>query len=1067
MPIYTTQKQQSPETPSTPGGFRLFLGWLIAFLVFFALPLGILLEGYRVYLQSISRDERAAFSQYLTRELTSFRNNAANDNVIQQLARNYRDAVRKKLPDFPRTVSLSTDLASALPSGSTLLAWDGKGQPAFPPASATPAPARAFVQSLSRAYTEVSQDAFVTGEAPNARFAKDNAETIRNAAPLTGLSFPYLDVAAAPGTIHHAGADRQLICFWDTFVTGSPKSGGFAILVPVDELSEAWGLTQLLAADPTANPEQTSGFIDTEANGRSAISYKPLGATARRLFEKYRQSARSPVVEGDWNLLVLPFSPTSSISLFTLYSTARFRNELEGDESLGLVFASVFLLAGIVIFFLFYRASSAAGLSLRTKIAGLFGLSMLLPLSILSLLALHYSLDHEKILQDESNQLLQNEMKRLDDGAGEFYRNRAAWLRSLRSHPALAGGDRKAITELFLSLYKERRLHRAYLVDASGTVLFDQDHLFDEYGRKAFVGELGRRAIEADSGLGRDPAEQAGHDALARNLIARLATRRGVLQPVNWPGTSRRTSAFIDLVPPPPGSTTPAFPQALIVTLDLDSTDEEYLTAAIRDQDSRSEDLRLFALSREDISITIPALNPTLRANLLPLVSLAQLREYPEAARISDERRPLLAALTSGKNLDGYYIGASIGWQSVTAPLHQTYGSLLAALLVSICGSLLLVTFLIRGVVDPISSLSLGTRAIAAGDLSRTLPVLERDELGDLSRAFNDMTKRLRSRLTELTVLYTLTQKASTVTNQREVFALAARHLRDHLSAADCGTAWIDGSDGWPNLAEARDKASGDVIRKAISTALQTRVNTLVKLPGDAGTVLGIPLFFEEKDFGGLYLIFAPPGPQPVALEVFTADERSFIETLRHHLSLIIEKQRLFEQAITDGLTHLYVRRFFLASLEKEIARSRRYRTDIALLMLDIDHFKRFNDTWGHQVGDLVLRETSQRIIEHIRAVDTPGRYGGEELAIILPQTTMHDAAIVAERIRRAIADAAYTTEGNSLNVTVSIGVTSLRDRCLTMEALIAECDKALYKAKAEGRNRVVQAEIEMTGGAS
>ncbi|HOY68771.1 MAG TPA: diguanylate cyclase [Candidatus Ozemobacteraceae bacterium] len=1067
MPIYPASKQQPPESTQESGGFHLLLGWLIAFLLFFALPLGILFEGYRVYLRSISRDERAAFTEYLTRELTSFRNNAANEKVIQQLARNYRDAVRRKLPDFSRTTALSTDLASSLPPGSTFLTWDGKGQVIFPAAAA---PAQAFVKALSKAYAEVSQEALVTGEAPFTRFNAANEGAIRTAAPLAGLSFPYLTLAAAPGSIHqHTGTDRHLICFWDTFVSGSLKNGGFSILVPGNNLAESWGLAQILAADPTANPEQTSGFIDPENAGQRFISYKPLASMASALFEQYRSTAKSPVINEEWNLVVLPFSPTSSISLFTLFSTARFRTELENGESLGLAFAALSLLAGIALFFLVYRAASTAGLSLRTKIAGLFGLSMLLPLSILSLLALHYSLDHGKVLQSESNQLLQNEMKRLDDGAGEFYRERAAWLRSLRTHPILASSDQKAITELFLTLYKERKLHRAYLVDASGTVLFDQDHLFDEYGRKAFVGELGRRAIEAGSGLGREPTELIGHDALARNFLARLAAHRGILQPVNWPGTSRRTAAFIDLVPPvaAPAAGSSLHPRALIVTLDLETTDAEYLTAAIREQSGRSDDLRLFALTKEDISVTIPTLNPILRANLLPLVSIAQLRENPVAERISDEKRPLLAALTSGKNLDGYYLGAGIGWQTVTAPLERAYGSLLAALLVSICGSLLLVTLLIRGVVDPISSLSLGTRAIAAGDLTRTLPVLERDELGDLSRAFNEMTKRLRSRLTELTVLYTLTQKASTVTNQREVFALAARHLRDHLAAADCGTAWIDGSDGKPNLAEARGQAAGEVIRKAVSLALQTRVNTLMKLPGEAGTVLGIPLFFEEQDFGGLYLIFAPPGPQPAAIEAFTGDERSFIETLRHHLSLIIEKQRLFEQAITDGLTHLYVRRFFLASLEKEIARARRYRTDVALLMLDIDHFKRFNDSWGHQVGDLVLRETSQRILENIRAIDTPGRYGGEELAVILPQTSLQDAVIVAERIRKAIADATCSAEGNELNVTVSIGVTSVRERRMTMEALISECDKALYKAKAEGRNRVVLAEIELAGGAS
>ncbi|HNW35214.1 MAG TPA: GGDEF domain-containing protein, partial [Candidatus Ozemobacteraceae bacterium] len=143
------------------------------------------------------------------------------------------------------------------------------------------------------------------------------------------------------------------------------------------------------------------------------------------------------------------------------------------------------------------------------------------------------------------------------------------------------------------------------------------------------------------------------------------------------------------------------------------------------------------------------------------------------------------------------------------------------------------------------------------------------------------------------------------------------------------------------------------------------------------------------------------------------------------------------------------------------------YRTEISLILLDIDHFKKFNDTWGHQVGDLVLQETAQRIIESIRAVDTPGRYGGEEMVVILPQTGPKDALMVSERIRTSIANAVYKSGGQELKVTVSIGVTSLSGRTVTLEGFIEECDKALYKAKDAGRNRVVQSEQAPDGSAS
>ncbi|HNW35488.1 MAG TPA: HAMP domain-containing protein, partial [Candidatus Ozemobacteraceae bacterium] len=878
------------------------------FLLFFALPIGILYEGYIVYLQSIDRDDHDRLTQYVTRELTSTRNHVSNERVLLQLARNFRDATRRKLPDMGQASPLISDLQSTLPAGSRLFVWDGKEHLLHPGATDSLAlPASALIRALSGGFTLVAEEAGLSGGETTDSFLKASQPEMQEAAPIVGNAFPILSAVSGIGTlIQNESSKKQFHFIWDTFVSGTLKSGGFFLTIPADTLPETWGLSYILATDPTANPDQSTGFFDLENPGNLYVAYKPLEPTARQLLNKFRQTLNSPVSDGDWSMIVVPLSNTSSIRLFTLFSGHRLRIDYESSERVGFIFAILVLAAGLVGFSIFHRMSSIAGLSLRTKITGLFVLSMFLPLSILTLLALNFSLDHGKVLTDETNQLLQRDLKRLDDGAGEFYRMRTTWLRTLKSLPEIVSGDQKALSELFLRLYKEKKLQRAYLVDASGTLLFDQDRLFDEYGRKAFIGELGRRAIEAGCADSAVSAEQRARDVLGRSLLARLAIHPGTLQPMAWPGSPRRTSVFIDLVSTASSGMTLETARALIVTLDMATSDEEYLAEAIRSQSRRNTDLQLFALNREDISETIPKLNPTFKANLLPLVSLSQIKEFPDAERISDESSTMLAALTAGKILDGYLLGARINWELVTESLRWMHAFIIAALLISLCGSLLLVVLLVRGVINPISSLSQGTRAIAAGDLTKTLPVLEHDELGDLSKAFNEMTKRLRSRLTELTVLYTLTQKASTVTNQREVFDLAARHLRDHLGAQDCGTAWLGEGKEQDRLylVEARDTGAGDIIRSSISNALHSRINNISKLPNGAGTVLGIPLFFEDKDFGGLYLLFTSSEHQPAALETFTADERSFIETLRHHLSLIIEKQRLFEQAITDGLTH-------------------------------------------------------------------------------------------------------------------------------------------------------------------
>ncbi|MDD3145898.1 MAG: diguanylate cyclase, partial [Candidatus Riflebacteria bacterium] len=387
--------------------------------------------------------------------------------------------------------------------------------------------------------------------------------------------------------------------------------------------------------------------------------------------------------------------------------------------------------------------------------------------------------------------------------------------------------------------------------------------------------------------------------------------------------------------------------------------------------------------------------------------------------------------------------------------IHLTYMLVGIGLFFSLAASLVLITVLIKEFLAPVSILSNGARAISNGDLELDLPVFAKDELGELSTIFNLMTRRLRNRLTELTVLYNLTQKASTTHSQREIFELAAENLQQHLSAEQAGTVWVGSAESDTELyiSDSLEPAEVEEIKKCARTSLKTCRETLETDQTTGKHILCLPLFFEDRKFGAIYLVFAQD--RFLSKQGFSDDEKNFMDTLRHHLGLIIENQRLFEEAITDGLTKLYLRRFFLATLDKEISRSKRYQLDLGLLLLDIDNFKKFNDTYGHQAGDYVLRETAQRITENIRAVDTPGRYGGEEIALLLPQTNIKEAFLVAERIRKAIDGSEYTFRNTSMKVNVSIGVTSLHLRNLTMEELIDEADRALYTAKSKGRNQV------------
>ena len=166
-------------------------------------------------------------------------------------------------------------------------------------------------------------------------------------------------------------------------------------------------------------------------------------------------------------------------------------------------------------------------------------------------------------------------------------------------------------------------------------------------------------------------------------------------------------------------------------------------------------------------------------------------------------------------------------------------------------------------------------------------------------------------------------------------------------------------------------------------------------------------------------------------------------------------ERRLEELATTDELTRTSNRRHFFFMAEQEVARARRTGNPAALLMIDADNFKKVNDSWGHTVGDEVLRELVRRCRDNIRTVDTLARYGGEEFACLLPETTAEGAMAAAERIRLAMARAPVTTPQGAVPCTVSIGVATMAAGDGDLADLIERADAALYRAKHYGRNRV------------
>jgi diguanylate cyclase (GGDEF)-like protein len=174
-------------------------------------------------------------------------------------------------------------------------------------------------------------------------------------------------------------------------------------------------------------------------------------------------------------------------------------------------------------------------------------------------------------------------------------------------------------------------------------------------------------------------------------------------------------------------------------------------------------------------------------------------------------------------------------------------------------------------------------------------------------------------------------------------------------------------------------------------------------------------------------------------------------------IAVALETARLFQQAVFDGLTGLYVRRYLDLRLLEEENRIKRYGGRLAILMLDIDHFKKINDRYGHQAGDLVLRNVADVIKASLRRdLDVPCRYGGEEFVVIMTDTDLAGALIVAERIRHSIQTHVFQLAEGPIHVTLSGGVAFMDQQGFTAgKELLKKADGALYHAKENGRNQI------------
>jgi diguanylate cyclase (GGDEF)-like protein len=255
----------------------------------------------------------------------------------------------------------------------------------------------------------------------------------------------------------------------------------------------------------------------------------------------------------------------------------------------------------------------------------------------------------------------------------------------------------------------------------------------------------------------------------------------------------------------------------------------------------------------------------------------------------------------------------------------------------------------------------------------------------------------------------------------------------------------------------------GDILYPIVIPSPEEEILTLftnaerpgvLRILGEIGVVPGLeplrlPLIFEEHLLGILW----------VWGKSLRKADLPIMSIFAKQIAVSLERARLFEEvqnlALTDPLTGLRNRRSLFDLGKIEFSRAHRMRRPFCCMMLDLDHFKQVNDDYGHQTGDQILREFATRCTNSVREIDLVGRYGGEELIIIMPETDLKTALPVAERLRRAVCEKPVRLAAHELHVTVSIGVAQKDENTLNLETLIARADQAMYIAKHKGRNQV------------
>jgi len=323
-----------------------------------------------------------------------------------------------------------------------------------------------------------------------------------------------------------------------------------------------------------------------------------------------------------------------------------------------------------------------------------------------------------------------------------------------------------------------------------------------------------------------------------------------------------------------------------------------------------------------------------------------------------------------------------------------------------------------------------------------------------LSKGVNTYINEIRMRSAELMILYSIVDRLSTTIDIEELKRIIIEIISEALAADEIDMVLPNdyrelGVIVWT-------KYKGDMLRKKVETA--SALHDIIYAWGE-GRITDHVIVNEGQE------IHMPisKGENRLALLIIRRTEGMFepyqltlVRGMANHISVAFENALLYRMAITDELTGLYSNRHFRQAIAKKFGLFHEFGEKMTLLMIDIDNFKKVNDTYGHPAGDAILKDVGKCILSSIREPDLGFRYGGEEFTVLLPASDIPAGKVVAERMRALIEHYPFKIDQHIVQVTVSIGVASWPASAESIKEIISEADKALYEAKHAGKNRVV-----------